>query len=112
VVKLTLRPIFSRQRNQFNRRLCGTEKGARGFGGKTNIFTLTKFEPRIVHQAAKSLYQLRYLESKSKGGLEKAGCLEDSLFTVRFEYYEFCGNQSKENETGGVRSTHGHVRHA
>jgi len=106
-----LRPIYSRQRNQINSRLCGTEVCG-GFGGKTNIFTLTNFEPRIVHHAAKSLYQLRYLESKSKGGLQKAGCLEDSLSTVRFEYYECCGNQRKENENGGVRSTHGHVRHA
>jgi len=103
-----LRPIYSRQRNQLNRRLRGIRAG--GFGGKTNIFPLTKFEPRIVHHAAKSPYQLRNPESKSKCGLEKATCREALLLAVRFEYYRV--NQSKQDETGQARSTHGHVRYA
>jgi len=68
----------------------------------------TKFEPRIVHHAVKSLYQLRYPESKSKGGLENVASREASLSTVRFEY--FYGNQSKQDEIGEARCMHRHVR--
>jgi hypothetical protein len=93
-----LRPIYSRERNQLNRRLRGTKIRAGGFGGETNIFPLTKFEPRIVHPPAKTLYQLRNPESKSKCGLEKATCREALLSAVRFEYYGV--NQSKQDETG------------
>jgi hypothetical protein len=80
---------------------------AGGFRRKTNTFSLTKFEPRIVHHAAKSPYQLRNPESKSKCGLDKATCREALLSAVRFEYYHV--NQSKQDETGQARSTHGHV---
>jgi hypothetical protein len=103
-----LRLIYSRQRNQLNRGLCGTENRAGGFGGKINIFPLKNFEPRMVHHAVKSLYQLRYPESKCKGVMEKAACREASLPTVAFEYVY--GNQSKQDEIGRARVTDVHVR--
>jgi hypothetical protein len=42
--------------------------------------------------------------------MDKGVCREASFITARFEHYY--GNQSKQDEIGGARDTHGHVRYA
>ena len=60
VQDLTTLPPGTELRYPLNRRLCELQRRSGRFGGEKNLFPLPRYEPRIVHAAAQSLYRLYY----------------------------------------------------